>query len=136
MAGIGTKILIVEDEGIIANHIALMLKEVGYEVVGITASSEETFAILKEQAPDLILMDIHLQGPMDGIETAEKVLQDLVIPIIYLCAHTDRQTVDRARATGRFQVLTKPIDWTKLFEAIDEAIAKHRAGPKCVENRA
>ncbi len=125
--GMGARILIVEDEGIVANHISSVLTGAGYEVVGIAASSEETFAIIRAQIPDVILMDIHIEGLMDGIETAEKVLEDRVIPIIYLSAHTDCLTVDRAKATGPFQFLTKPINWAKLFEAIGEAIAKHRA---------
>jgi CheY-like chemotaxis protein len=118
-------ILIVEDEGLVANHIASMLTKAGYGVAGIAASSEEVFAMIKERPPDLILMDIHIDGLMDGIETAEKVLEDLVIPIIYLSAFSDALTVNRAKATGPFQFLTKPIDWKKLFASIDQAIEKH-----------
>jgi CheY-like chemotaxis protein len=125
--GLSPRILIVEDEGIVANHIATLLQGAGYEIAGIAASSQEVFASISEQPPDLILMDIHIEGLMDGIETAEEVLKDLVIPIIYLSAHADRLTVDRAKASGPFQFLTKPINWTRLFEAIEETVAKHRA---------
>jgi len=126
IAGIAPRILIVEDEGIVADHIASVLKGAGYEIAGIASSSQEVFANISKQPPDLILMDIHIDGLMDGIETAEEVLKDLVIPIIYLSAHTDRLTMDRAKATGVFQFLTKPIDWTRLFRAIEETVAKHR----------
>lgn len=125
LPGVAARILIVEDEGIIANHIASLLQKAGYEVAGIAASSEEVFAIIVERPPDLILMDIHIDGLLDGIETAEKILQNLSIPIVYLSAYSDRLTIDRAKATGPFQFLTKPIDWTRLFASIDEAIEKH-----------
>jgi CheY-like chemotaxis protein len=113
LAAIAPRILIVEDEGIIADHVASVLRKAGYEVAGIAASSQEVFANISERLPDLILMDIHIDGLMDGIKTAEKVLESLVIPIVYLSAHSDELTVNRAKATGPFQFLTKPIDWTK-----------------------
>ena len=127
LAAIAPRILIVEDEGMIADHLAAVLGKAGYEVAGIAASSQEVFAIIKERPPDLILMDIHIDGPMDGIETAEKLLETLVIPIIYLSAHSDLLTVNRAKATGPFPFLTKPIDWAMLFAAVDEMIEKRRA---------
>src|ERR1700761_2379592 len=104
------KILIVEDEGIIADNIATSLSRSGYKVAGIAASSEEAFAILPESTPDLVLMDIRIKGELDGIEPARKLRDLFDIPVIYLTAHTDPETINRAKLTGGFGFLTKPID--------------------------
>lgn len=125
--GIAHRILIVEDEGIVANHIESLLEKAGYEVAGIAASSAEVFANIRERVPDLILMDIHIDGPVDGIQTAVKILENFNIPIIYLSAYTDQQTMDRARATGSFEFLSKPVNWGKLSAAVDGTLKKHRA---------
>src|SRR5450755_4022393 len=94
------RILIVEDEGIIAGHIASRLVRTGYEVAGIAESSEEAIARAEELSPDLILMDIRIKGSMDGIETSAAIRTRHDIPVIYLTAHTDQQTIDRAKTTG------------------------------------
>ena len=121
------RILIVEDEGIIAGHIASGLLKTGYEVAGIAESSEEALEKTAQLNPDLILMDIRIKGAMDGIETTAKLRKRFDIPVIYLTAHTDQQTIDRAKMTGAFGFLTKPIQHTSLATAIEMAIHKHRA---------
>ena len=99
------RILIVEDEGLIASDIEAVLKRAGYKISGIAASSEEVFANIEAQHPDLILMDVHIDGPLDGIQTVAKLRETFAIPIIYLSAQVNRQTLDRARATGTFEFL-------------------------------
>jgi len=120
------RILIVEDEGIIASHIAACLVKAGYEVAGIAVSSNEALAKTRELNPDLILMDIRINGAMDGIETATNLRKRFDIPIIYLSAHTDQQTIDRAKMTGASGFLTKPIHQAILASSVAAAIHKHR----------
>jgi two-component system cell cycle sensor histidine kinase/response regulator CckA len=131
-----TKILIVEDEGIIAGHISSRLLRTGYEVCGIAESSEEALAKIAELSPELILMDIRIKGSMDGVETAAKLREHYDIPVIYLTAHTDQQTIDRAKVTGAFGFLTKPIHHTSLATAIEMAVHKHRADRAARHQRA
>ena len=94
------KILIVEDESIIALDIKMSLQHAGYAIVEIARSGEEAIALAQSQQPDLILMDIQLQGPMDGIEAAQKIREQQSCPVVYLTAHTDSQTLDRAKLTA------------------------------------
>lgn len=126
-ASAAARILIVEDEGIIAGHIASLLSKTGFEVAGIVESSEEALAKIPELNPALVLMDIRIKGSMDGIETTAKLREDLDVPVVYLTAHTDQQTIDRAKITGAFGFLTKPIHHTSLATTIEMAIHKHRA---------
>jgi DNA-binding NarL/FixJ family response regulator len=121
------RILIVEDEGIIAEHIASRLKKIGYAVAGIAESSEQAFSGVATLKPDLILMDIRIKGAMDGIEAAIKLRELFDIPIIYLTAHSDRQTIERAKMTGAYGFLTKPIHQNALAAGIEAAIQQHRA---------
>ena len=121
------RIMIVEDEGIIADHIATRLERNGYTVAGIVTSSEEALDRIPSLMPDLILMDIRIKGDEDGIETANKVRERFDIPIIYLTAHSDRQTIDRAKSTGAFGFLTKPIHHSSLSTSIEMALTKHRS---------
>jgi two-component system, cell cycle sensor histidine kinase and response regulator CckA len=131
-----SRILIVEDEGIIAGHIASRLARTGYDVVGVAESSEEALRKIDEVKPDLVLMDIRIKGSLDGVQTTAKMRQTHDIPVIYLTAHTDQQTVDRAKVTGAFGFLTKPIHHTSLATAIEMAIHKHRADKSAREQRA
>jgi hypothetical protein len=112
------------------------LVKTGYEVAGIAESSEEALAKTEELKPELILMDIRIKGAMDGIETAAKLRERYDIPVIYLTAHTDQQTIDRAKITGAFGFLTKPIHHTSLATAIEMAIHKHRADRAARHHRA
>lgn len=130
------RILIVEDEGIIAENIASRLLKCGYKVAGIAESSEEALAKVPESKPDLVLMDIHIKGAMDGIETTKKLREHFDIPVIYLTAHTDPQTIDRAKMTGVFGFLTKPIDHRTLATTIEMATHKHRADQEVRHQRA
>jgi PAS domain S-box-containing protein len=127
IAAAAPRILIVEDEGIIASHIAMRLAKTGYEVAGIAESSEEAIDKISELNPELVLMDIRIKGEMDGIETAARIRDRFDIPVIYLTAHSDQETINRAKLTGASGFLTKPIHHTSLSTAIEMAIHKHRA---------
>lgn len=129
-------ILIVEDEGIIAENIASRLLKSGYKVVGIADSGEDALGKVPELRPDLVLMDIHIKGSLDGIETTRKLRERYDIPVIYLTAHTDPQTIDRAKTTGGFGFLTKPIDHRTLATTIEMATHKHRADREIRDQRA
>jgi PAS domain S-box-containing protein len=121
------RILIVEDEGIIAGHIASCLGRSGYEVAGIAESSEDALTKISEELPDLVLMDIRIKGSTDGIDTAKKLRERFDIPVLFLTAHTDRQTIERAKTTGAWGFLTKPIHHANLATSIEMTIHKHRA---------
>lgn len=94
------KILIVEDEFLIAQGLARKLKKLGYQVMDIVASGVEAIQRTREFHPDLILMDILIEGDRDGIETAAEIYQSYFVPVIYVTAYADDQTLKRAQATG------------------------------------
>lgn len=119
------KILIVEDEGMIASHLASRLLIAGYDVTGIAQSAEEALTKIKERAPELILMDIHIKGLMDGIAAAAVLRERSDVPVIYLTAHSDQVTIDRAKMTGAAGFLTKPIQYAALGHAIEMALHNH-----------
>jgi PAS domain S-box-containing protein len=121
------KVLIVEDEAIIAEHLSSTLSRLGYEVAGIAESSQEALTIISEMHPELIIMDIRIRGEMDGIATAEAIRDRFDIPVIYLTAHTDQQSIDRAKMTGASGFLAKPFHHMTLAASIETAIHKHRA---------
>lgn len=91
------KILIVEDEMIIAANISLQLTTLGYEVTGIISRGEEALVHIKQNQPDIVLMDIQLKGRLDGVETVKMMQQDFDIPIIYLTANADDGNFNRAK---------------------------------------
>lgn len=115
------KILIVEDEMLIAANIAIQLENIGYEVVGIIPRGEEAIKVVQNERPDLVLMDINLKGELDGIETALKMQQERHIPIIYLTANTDDAHFNRAKATNPYAFISKPFKKLDLQRAIELA---------------
>ena len=119
------RILVVEDEGLVAHDIESRLRKAGYQVVGIVGSGEEALESVDRIHPDLILMDIRLSGRLDGIETAALVQVRYGLPIVYLTAHSDRETLERAKITGPFGYITKPIGHGSLTSAIEIALYKH-----------
>lgn len=114
-----TKILIVEDEMIIGANISLQLSKLGYEVNGIVTRGEEALMHIKQNKPDIVLMDIQLKGGMDGIETAQKMQTEYDIPIIYLTANTDDDYFNRAKATNPHAFISKPFKKLDLQHAIE-----------------
>jgi DNA-binding response OmpR family regulator len=114
------KILIVEDQSIIAIDLKKSLSKRGYAVIGISDNSEDAVNKADECRPDLILMDIMLNGEKSGIETAELIKKKQNIPIIFLTALTDVDTYLRAIKTEPFKYLMKPIEMDSLERAIEE----------------
>ena len=119
-------IFIVEDEAIVANDIRETLKSLGYSVLGIARSGELALEKIKEAHPDLVLMDIHLAGKMDGVETAGKIHVLYNIPVIYLTAYADKALLDRAKVTEPYGYVIKPYDERELHSVIEMALYKHR----------
>jgi CheY-like chemotaxis protein len=117
-------ILIVEDQAIVAMTIETQLGELGYGVAGVAATGEDAIQQAREKKPDLILMDINLQGDMDGITAAEYISLFLDSPIIYLTAYSDIETAKRAGRTSPFTYLTKPYKLRDLHSNIEMALNK------------
>ncbi len=122
-----SKILIVEDESIIALDIKTSLLEAGYDVAAIAVSGEEAIALAAEHEPNLILMDIRLRSEMDGIEAAAEIVKRCPVPIIFLTAHADKYTLDRAKLTGPFGYLIKPFEDHNLITTIEIALSRAQA---------
>lgn len=120
-------LLIVEDEEIVAADLAQKLGRLGYQISGTTGRGEEAVSLTRELRPDLVLMDIHLAGPMDGVEAAEIIRRECDLPVIYLTAHSDRATLERAKLTEPFGYLLKPFEELDLETHIAMALYKHRA---------
>lgn len=118
------KILIVEDEGIVILHIKKALESLGYKVAGIASSGEDAVVKASESKPDLVLMDIVLKGKGEGIEAAEKIRNLLNIPVIYLTAHADESTLERAKVSEPFGYIVKPLRERDLRIAIEFAMYK------------
>jgi PAS domain S-box-containing protein len=126
--------LIIEDELIEAMSFEQSLKSVGFEVVGISSTGKDALVKVAELKPDLVLMDIILKGDMDGIETAAKINENYDIPIVYLTAHPEKSTVDRAKLTSPYGYLIKPVNITVLKNTVDMVLYKHRTDQKLKES--
>jgi CheY-like chemotaxis protein len=113
------RILVVEDEAIFAMDIADTLRNLGHEVSNTVPSGERAIESVKENRPDLILMDIGLKGEMDGIQTAEQIRLQYSIPVIFLTAYFDEKTLERAKITAPCGYLTKPFEEADLRIAIE-----------------
>jgi DNA-binding NarL/FixJ family response regulator len=124
------KILIVEDDTIIAITIEGRLKQFGYRVVGRASTAQDAIQKAIEFEPDLVLMDIHLKGPADGIEAAETIYGIHNIPVIYLTAFSDENTLERAEKTSPFGYIVKPFSDSTLKTTIKLALLKHNAEKK------
>ena len=119
-----TKILIVEDEMVIGANISLELTKLGYEVTGIVPRGEEALVHLKEQTPDILLLDINLKGELDGVETAKEMQKTHNVPIIYLTANTDDANFNRAKETHPYAFITKPFKKLDLKRAIELTLSQ------------
>jgi PAS domain S-box-containing protein len=128
-------ILVVEDEAIVAKDLQNRLKKFGYKVCGITSSGQEAINKAITIKPDLILMDVRLKGQMDGIEAAEEIHKYLDIPVIYLTAYADENTLERAKITDPFGYLLKPFKERELQTSIEIALTKHRLEKQLKSNK-
>lgn len=121
-----TKILIVEDEQVIALNVKLALQNYGYEIVGIAGNADMAIQLANKYKSDLILMDINLNDEIDGIDVAKKILEFTDTVIIFLTSYTDEETIARARLVGPFGYLVKPFDKSELYSTIEIALSKFR----------
>lgn len=119
------KVLIVEDEVLVAEELAADIEDYNFSVTDIAISSEECFQSIKENLPHVILMDINIKGDLDGIETSKIINQTHNIPIIYLTANTDTATMDRAVSTAPSAFISKPYNKKDIIIALEIAFNKH-----------
>jgi len=118
------KIMIDEDDRITAEDIHDILKDLGYIVTAVVASGEEALRAAEQTKPDLVLMNIRIKGDMDGIEVARKIRERLDTPTIYLSAHTDYETRERARVAEPLAYLVKPFQEPDLQACVEMVFGK------------
>lgn len=127
-------ILIVEDESIIAMDIKSILEMKGFNVIGIAYSGKESIELAEQYTPDIVLMDIILEGEIDGISAAEEIKSRYDIPIIYLTAHSDEKTLNRAKATEPYGYILKPVNENEMYSTLVTALYKHELEMKLKES--
>jgi len=120
------KIFVVEDESIVARDIRNMLITLGYEVSGVVSTGEKAIQIVKETQPDLVLMDLMLPGEIDGVKAADKIYKHFNIPVVYLTAYTDENTLHQAKKAEPFGYLLKPFDEKDLQTTIEISLYKYQ----------
>ncbi|MBP1624626.1 MAG: sensory transduction regulatory protein, partial [Acidobacteria bacterium] len=125
MQGSKARILVVEDETIVALDLQNSLKILGYEVVGTASNGPDAIAKATKTRPDLVLMDIILQGDMDGVQTAEAIHAQLNVPVIFLTACADEKTLQRAKVTEPFGFMIKPFEDRELHSHIEIALYRN-----------
>ncbi len=121
----GQRVLIVEDEAVVALDIGESVRRLGHDVIATCATAEEAIEIVAREQPDLVLMDIRLRGAMDGIEAGRQINKSWGLPVVYLTAHADDRTLARAKETSPYGYVIKPFEEQKLRVALDLALAKH-----------
>jgi len=124
------RILIVEDDMIIGANISLQLTKLGYEVTGIVPRGEEAIVYVKENTPDILLMDINLKGSIDGIDTAKAIQQFRNIPVIYVTANNDEHTFNKAKSTHPLAFISKPLNKLELQRAVELVIEQLKEKPE------
>jgi two-component system cell cycle sensor histidine kinase/response regulator CckA len=120
------RILLVEDERIVARSLQNQLTTLGYEIVASVPSGEAAVAEAGELRPDLVLMDIHLEGAMDGVEAAAAIRTQFRLPVVYLTAYSNTEILERAKVTEPFGYILKPYEERELHVVIQTALYKHR----------
>ena len=120
------RIMIVEDEWTVAEEIKMVLQSFEYTVTSMSSSGEEAIRNAEQDKPDLVLMDIVLEGEMDGIEAANEIRSRFNIPIIFLTAYTDEKILERASITGPFGYIVKPFVNEDLKISVEIAMYKYR----------
>ena len=121
------QVLVVEDASIIAKDIQDILRRLGYAVPVVVSSGEKAIQKAAEMHPDLVLMDIMLKGDMDGVEAAQQIHDRFHIPVVYLTAYADEDTLQRAKIAEPFGYILKPFEERELHAAIEMALYKHKA---------
>lgn len=121
-----TRIMVVEDESLTGAYIEMNLENLGYFVTGIELSGKEAIEKAESERPDLVLMDITLQGDIDGIEAAHVIGTDLNIPVVYITANSDEKTLERAKVTEPYGYIVKPFGTRELQSNIEMALYRHK----------
>ena len=124
------RILVVEDEHIVAMGIKKMLKSLGYQVTGVASTGEDAISKAESTFPDLVLMDIMLKGNIDGIEAAREIITRFDLPVVYLSAYSDSKILDRAKQTGPSGYIVKPFEEKDLHSSIEMALHRHSVEKK------
>lgn len=127
---VSARILVVEDEVIVATNIQNRLKKLGHDVPAIASSGEEAVKKAAEMHPDLVLMDIRLKGDMDGVEAAEQIRAASNIPVLYLTAYANHRILERAKTTEPYAYIVKPFQERELCASIELALYKHKRESK------
>ena len=117
------KILIVEDEALSALDLQRILERVGY-AVQVATTGEEAVELAGKENPDVVLMDINIDGSMDGIQAAQKICLELGIPVIFMTGYSDEEMIEKAKQTNPSAILSKPLDINMLKSAVKSAIEK------------
>jgi PAS domain S-box-containing protein len=119
------RIIVVEDERIVALHLKQQLTKLGYEVIAMAASGQQALDKIVDLRPDVVLMDIHIEGKLDGIEVSARIPDALGIPVIYVTAYSEEGTLARAKATKPYGFLVKPFSEKELHATIEMALERH-----------
>jgi diguanylate cyclase (GGDEF)-like protein len=133
---VGPNILVVEDQAVIGLDIRYTLSELGYDVRVVVTTGKEALEEVARHPPDLVLMDIVLKGPMDGVETATRLQEMHDIPVVYLTSHSDAATLARAKETGPYGYVVKPFREGELRASIEVALGRHERESKAGERAA
>src|SRR3954470_17390215 len=123
----GARILVIEDESLVAEEIAMRLKRLGHEASAITDNGEDAFAYARVVRPDMALVDIHIKGALNGIEVARRLHDEFDIPVVFLTAHADAATLKEATQTEPFGYIIKPFDTPALAATLETALRRRRA---------
>lgn len=126
----GLRALIVEDEVLIAEELRERLSRLGFSVIGAVDSADEGIAIATRECPDLVLMDIRLRGEKDGVQAAQEIREQVDVSIVYVSAHSDRLTVERAKRTDHDGFILKPFHRRELQSVIEVAMLRRDARAK------
>jgi len=127
------RLLLVEDESLVAKDIVNMVRGLGYSVLAVVSTGEEAIALVEKSQPDIVLMDIVLKGEVDGIEAARRIWEEFSIPVVYLTAYADEATLQRAKVTEPFGYIIKPFDERELQTTIEMAFFKSQMDKKLRE---
>ncbi|HWE98924.1 MAG TPA: response regulator [Caulobacteraceae bacterium] len=127
MSASRTKIMVVEDERIVALNLKQRLIRLGYDVSAVVTSGAKALAAIAADPPDIVLMDIHIDGDIDGIETAARIPPDLHLPVVYLTAYSEEATLERARQTRPYGYLLKPFSERELHATMQMVLERRRA---------
>lgn len=128
-------ILVVEDESIVSKDIQLSLKKLGYNVIGSATTGAKAIELALELQPDIILMDIMLKGDINGIRATKRIQTRVNIPVIYLTAYADENTLERAKVTQPYGYIIKPFKEIDLQTSIEMALYKHKKQLEILDDR-